>query len=136
MGMPNVIGSKPHQQLQVQLESINAILDGFESDSTGAILRSLAEILTNPELSFGEASSVLSTLSGRMPADLEEDIRASLTLAQSKAGADFPAAKILKQIDRYIENVRAQDRAGVRAQVETIQDLAFKNLGGPKGYSS
>ena len=136
MGLPNVIGTKPHQQLQVQLESINAILDGYESDSTGAILRSLAENLTNPELSFGEATSVLSTLSGRMPADLEEDIRASISLAQSKSGAEFPAAKILKQIDRYIENLRAQDRAAVRAQVESIQDLAFKNLGGPRGYAS
>lgn len=135
MGLPNVVGNKPHQQLQVQLEAIYAILDGYEGDNTNAILRSLNQSLQNPELAFGEALSVLSTLSGRMPADLEDDIRESITSAQSK-NLEFPAQKILKQIDRFVEATRPQERAAVRLQVESIQALAFKNVGGVKGYAS
>lgn len=91
MGLPSVIGNKPHQLLEYQLATISSVLEGFESDSMAAVLRSLAETLQNPELAFGEATSILSTLSGRMPADLEEDIRATIESAQSK---EFPASKV------------------------------------------
>jgi hypothetical protein len=94
MGLPNVLGTKSHQQLAAQLASIHDILDGFEADNANAILRALHESLKNPELAFGEALSILSTLSGRMPADLEDDIRESITLAQQKPNAEFPAQKV------------------------------------------
>lgn len=136
MGLPNVVGTKPHQRLQAQLDSIYAILNGYESDASSAILRSLFEILQDPELAFGEATSVLSTLSGRMPADLEDDIRAAISSAQAKDGADFPATKILKQIERYIDNARPQDKTTIRLQVQPIQELASKNVGGTSGYAA
>jgi acetyl-CoA carboxylase/biotin carboxylase 1 len=133
MGHPSVIGNKPHQLLESQLSTVYSVLEGFESDSMGAVLRSLSETLKSPELAFGEATSILSTLSGRMPADLEEDIRASIESAHNK---EFPASKILKQMERYIENLRPGDRTAVRGQVESIRALAERNVGGPKGFAS
>ena len=37
-------------RLQAQLDSIYAILNGYESDASSAILRSLSEILQDPDL--------------------------------------------------------------------------------------
>lgn len=34
MGTPNVVGTKPHQILQVQLDLIYAILSGYEGEAT------------------------------------------------------------------------------------------------------
>lgn len=98
-----------------------------------------------------------------MPADLEEDIRASIAATSTKAGAEFPGAKvrfplarlilrsltasrslssfpslaqIVKQIERYIDGLRPQERTTVRLQVEPILSLAQRNSAGLSGYAA
>ena len=116
MGLPSVVGNKPHQRLVFCLGILNDILDGFDNQAVMAsTLKDLISVLQNPELPFAEISAILATLSGRMPAKLETDIRAALDAAKARGDtAEFPVARIKKLLDGWVEkNVKPQDRAGL-----------------------
>ena len=123
MGNPSDAGSKPHQLLNYYMGILNDILDGFDNQ---AILvptwKGLLEVLHNPDLPYTQASAILSTISGRMPAKLEEGIRAAIENAKAKGdGTEFPAARIKKLLEHYLEdNLRPQDRAMFRTQLATL----------------
>lgn len=137
MGLPLVVGSKPHQKLEFYIDILNNILDGFDNQAMmSATVKDLVTVLHDPELPFSTANAILSTLSGRMPAKLEESIRSAIELAKSKAGTlEFPAARIKKLMDNFLnEQVRQQDRPMVRQQLAALFDLVENFKNGLKGH--
>ncbi|TFK51885.1 acetyl CoA carboxylase [Heliocybe sulcata] len=139
MGMPSVFGNKPNQRLEKCLGILNDILDGFDNQTMLApTLKELIEVLHDPHLPYHEMFSILSVLSGRIPAKLEENVRHAVEAAKAKnENADFPAARLKKLIDNYMqENIRPQDRAAFRTQVGPIVDVVERYLGGLKMYET
>lgn len=111
MGLPSIVGNKPAQRFAFLLDTLQNILMGFDNQSVlHASVKELISVLRTPELPYGEAASILSTLSGRMPAKLESAVRGAIEAAHSK-DLEFPSGKILRLIDQHIaDNVRPQDR--------------------------
>ncbi|TBU46750.1 acetyl CoA carboxylase [Dichomitus squalens] len=139
LGTPAVVGNKPHQRMYHYLDVLNNILDGYDNQAVMAsTLKDLIDILHNPELPFSEGTAILSTLSGRMPAKLEEGIRAAFDTAKSKGESiEFPTNRIKKLVDHYMEdNVRAQDRAMFRTQLAVLLDAVERYQFGLKGHET
>lgn len=137
MGLPSVTGNKPHQRLAACLDMLNNILDGYDNQAVmSTTLKDLITVLRDPELPFSEVTSILSSLSGRMPAKLEEGIRGAIELARSKSGVqEFPVGRIKKLLDNYVTiNVRAQDRTMFRAQMGALFDSVDKYRNGLKQH--
>lgn len=139
-GNPAVTGNKPHQRLAFNIDILNDILDGFDNQAIMLpTFKNFLAVLHDPELPFSQASSILATYSGRMPAKLEESIRSAIDAARSKSGdnLDFPAARIKKQLDQFVQNtVRPQDRAMFRTQFGSIFDLVEQYQGGLKAHEA
>ncbi|KDQ51054.1 hypothetical protein JAAARDRAFT_140847 [Jaapia argillacea MUCL 33604] len=139
MGMPNVVGSKPHQELVRCVGILNDILDGYDNSSIMArTLKELIDVLQNPLLPFSEITAILSSLAGRMPPKLEEGIRHALEAAKSKSDAsEFPASRIKRLLDHYLQdNIRPQDRSLVRSQLAPIFDVVERYSGGLKTHET
>ena len=114
MGYPTVIGNKPHQRLAFCLDVLNNIFDGYDNQAIMAsTLKDLITVLRDPELPFAETSAVLATLSGRIPAKLEESLRAAMDAVRAKPSSggavsgggatgvpEFPASRV-KKLSRY-----------------------------------
>lgn len=132
-GTPSVVGNKPHQRLTHLVDTINTILDGYDNLSImQASLKELIQVLQEPELPFAKISVILSTLSGRIPAKLEDSIREVVEEAQL-SNSEFPAVKVIKIIENYIAtNIRAQDRTTFRLSVAPILEIAEQFKGGLK----
>lgn len=111
MGLPSIVGNKPAQRFAALLDTLQNILLGFDNQSVlHSSVKELISVLRNPELPYSEASSILSTLSGRMSPHLETGIRSTIETAAAK-GLEFPAARILRLIEQFMaENIRPQDR--------------------------
>jgi acetyl-CoA carboxylase/biotin carboxylase 1 len=135
MGMPSVMGSKTHQRLSHNLDILNNILDGYDNQTIMAsTLKDLLDVLHDPELPFSEATAVLSTLSGRMPSKLEDNIRTAIDLAKAR-NQEFPAARIRKQMEAHvIDNVKPQDRAVVRSSLASLFEVAENFKQGLKAH--
>jgi len=133
LGLPNVIGNKPHQRLQLCIEVFHNILDGYDNQAImAATLKDLLTVLNDPELPYAEAAAILSSLSGRLPPKLDESIRAAIDQSKAKS-QEFPSAKIKKYIDNHInENVRAQDRTMFRSQLTALEDVVERYRNGLK----
>ena len=134
LGNPAVMGNKPHQRLAYNLNILNDILDGFDNQAIMAsTLKDLLDVLDNPELPFSQTSSILATLSGRMPQKLEDSVRAAIETAHAKEGPEFPAPRIRKLLDHFMQdNVRPQDRAMLRTQLASLFDVVERFQGGLK----
>ncbi|KAK0546684.1 acetyl-coenzyme-A carboxylase [Tilletia horrida] len=115
-GLPVIVGNKPHQRFAYVQSVLNDILDGYDqSYLMQAALKEFIDILRNPELPFGEAQQVLSTLSGRIPGKLEDLVRSHIESALNK-GLEFPAARLRKATENFLRD--SVDPA-IRAQVQT-----------------
>ena len=139
MGNPAVTGNKPHQRLDYYLGILNDILDGFDNQAIMAqTLKDLLDALNDPELPFSQTSSILSTLSGRIPQKLEDSIRAAIDSARSKGeGPEFPAVRIKKILEHFMQdNVRPQDRAMFRTQLTSLLDVVEHFQGGLKAHQT
>ena len=117
-------GTKPHQRLREHLEVLYDNLQGF--DNSAAVINSLRVVegvLRDTDLPFSHAQDVLSTLSGRIPAKLEEEIRATVESCRERK-LEFPSLKLRRNIDYFIEeNVMPKERAQVRAAISPLQVL-------------
>ena len=137
LGMPYVVGSKPHQKVHYCLDILNNILDGYDNQAIMAsTLKELMEVLEDQELPFSEVVSILSTLSGRMPSKLEESIRNAIDMSKTKSTMrEFPAARIKKILDNYLnDHVRPQDRTMFRSQLATLFDAVESYRSGLKSH--
>lgn len=137
LGNPAVTGTKASQRLSFCVEILNNILDGFDNQAIlASTFKDLLAVLHDPELPFSQASAILASLSGRLPAKLEESIRSTIEAARGKGDIiDFPASRIKKQLDHYVQdNLRAQDRAMFRTQFAALFDLVEQFQGGLKAH--
>ena len=124
MGTPNIIGSRPHQRDYYCLEILNNILDGFDNQAImQGTLKELMAILEDSSLPYSEIYSVLSVLSGRMPAKLEELVRATIDASKAK-NAEFPASRVRKVLDAWVsDSTKLQDRTMLRAQLSPLIEI-------------
>jgi acetyl-CoA carboxylase/biotin carboxylase 1 len=117
-------GSKPHQRLREHLEVLYDNLSGY--DNSAAVLPSLRvveHVLRDGDLPYSNAQDVMSSLSGRIPAKLEEEIRATIDSCRAKK-LEFPSLKLKRTIDYFIEeNVMPKERAQVRAAISPVEVL-------------
>ena len=135
MGQPSISGSKHYQRLAWDIDVLNSILDGFDNQAImNATLKDLFEALRSPELPYVEATAVLATLSGRMPSKLEDSVRQAIDAAKSKSSYEFPAARIKKILDGYLNELRPQDRTMARSSIQTLTDLAERYKYGLKAH--
>ncbi|KAI0072645.1 acetyl CoA carboxylase [Panus rudis PR-1116 ss-1] len=137
MGLPNVVGNKPHQRLSYCLGVLNDILDGYDNQAVMAsTFKELISVLNNPELPFAQSSAILATLSGRMPSKLEDAIRTAIDSAKTKSDhAEFPALRIKKILEHFMEdNVRPQDRSILRTQLASLFDVVEQYQHGLKAH--
>ena len=135
MGLPNPVGSKPHQRFAYCKSILQDVLDGYDNQSqVQATLKDLLTVLRDPELPYSEAFAVLSTLSGRMPAKLDATVRATLEAAHNK-GAEFPSPKLHRAIENYAaENLRQNELAGYRATIAGFTDIVGRYMHGLKAH--
>jgi acetyl-CoA carboxylase/biotin carboxylase 1 len=139
MGPPALIGDKAYQRYQRALGTLNDILDGFDNQAImNSTLKEFIEVLHNPDLPFSTITSILSTLSGRIPSKLEESIRAAIDGARAKGEQqEFPASRIKKVIDHYTEEkVLVQDRPMFRIQLGALYDALDRFSRGMKAHES
>ncbi|KAG7093554.1 hypothetical protein E1B28_007224 [Marasmius oreades] len=134
MGTAAVIGSKPNQRLVQCVGVLNDILDGFDNQAIMAsTVKDFFGVLHDQNLPFSELNAILSSLSGRIPAKLEESIRAALDKAKSQL--EFPAVRLKKIVDHYIDdNTMPKDRVIFRQQVAPISDAIERYISGLKGH--
>jgi acetyl-CoA carboxylase/biotin carboxylase 1 len=130
MGLPSIVGAKPHQRFAYLMETLENILQGFDNQSVmHSTVKELFQVLRDPELPYGEAMATLSTLSGRIPAKLESSIRATLEASHTK-GAEFPSSRINRLIENHMaENVRSQDRQMFTSSLGNLPNII-------KGYAN
>lgn len=132
MGHPAVIGSKPHQRLEWNLDILRNILDGFDNQPImNATLKDLLQDLRSPELPYTDASAILSSLSGRMPSKLEDSIRSIIDKVRS-SGQEFPSPRIKKLLDAYINDLRPQERTILRNTLGALFDVVERYRNGLK----
>lgn len=114
-GLPSIPGNKPEQRFLYTLEVLHDVLDGFDRSSTmHAALCELGKLLKESSLPFDQTRHVLSAISGRIPARLEEHIRGSLRSAATRQ-IQFPAARLRKFVRNFLDETVA---ASLRGQVE------------------
>jgi acetyl-CoA carboxylase/biotin carboxylase 1 len=136
-GPPGVLGTKTHQRLALYAGILNNHLEGFDNSAVmNTTFKSLIEVLHDPELPYAETTAILSALSGRMPQKLEDAVRATIETAHAKgAAAEFPAVKLKKQLEHFLQdNVRAQERTMLRQQITPLLDVVERFLGGLKAH--
>jgi acetyl-CoA carboxylase/biotin carboxylase 1 len=135
MGLPSMSVSKPHQRLTYCLDILNNILDGYDNQAImSSTLKDLVSVLQDQDLPYSQMSSVLAALSGRMPSKLEDSIRSVLTSSKQKH-QDFPAPRIRKYIESYInDNVRAQDRSLFRTSLAPLIEVVERFKQGLKHH--
>jgi acetyl-CoA carboxylase / biotin carboxylase 1 len=137
MGAPGIVGNKPHQRLLRCVGILNDILDGFDNQAImTSTVKDLIDVLHDPELPYSEVSAILSTLSGRMPSKLEDDIRVAIDTAKSKGeGQEFPAVRIKKVVEHYVQDyVLPADQSMFRKTLGALYDSLEKFTGGLKGH--
>ena len=137
MGPAGVVGNRTYQRFVRCLGTLNDILEGYDNQAIMAsTFKELIEVLHDPELPYSEVSSILSTLSGRMPSKLEEGIRSAIDSAKSRGDAhEFPAVRIKKVLEHYVQDsILPQDRSMFRTQLAPLFDVLEKFMGGLKGH--
>jgi len=123
LGPPTVIGSKSHQVLAWHLNILNNILDGFDNQAImNSTLKELLEVLRSSELPYAQAGAILSTLSGRIPYKLEEQIRSAIDKAKP-SGGEFPASRIKKYLDAYLAEMKPQERTMARSSLGPLIEV-------------
>jgi len=104
LGMPGVIGNKPHQRFMWCRGVLSDILDGFDNQVIMAIaLKEFIEVLHHPQLPYSEVTAILSSFSGQMPSKLEDGIRAAIDAkAKIDGHHEFPTVRIKKVLGHYV----------------------------------
>ncbi|KIY63781.1 hypothetical protein CYLTODRAFT_493632 [Cylindrobasidium torrendii FP15055 ss-10] len=139
MGTPNVVGNKAYQRLVHCLSVLGDILDGYDNQAVMATtFKDLIEVLHDPELPYSEISAILASLSGRIPAKLEESVRHTIEAAKAKGEqADFPAVRLKKTLEQFVQNsVQPQDRAMFRTANGALFSVVERFIGGLKGHET
>jgi len=137
MGVPGVVGNKPHQRLTRCLTVLRNILDGYDNQAImSSTLKDLVDILRETDLPYSEITAILSSLSGRMPSKLEDSIRSAIDIAKAKGdNQEFPAMRIKKIVEHYLQdNVSPQERTLLRSSLAVLFETLDRYQNGLKGH--
>ncbi|CDR88886.1 acetyl-CoA carboxylase [Sporisorium scitamineum] len=134
-GLPIIVGNKPHQRYTALVEVLNDILDGYDqSFRMQAVIKELIETLRNPELPYGQASQILSSLGGRIPARLEDVVRNTIEMGHSKK-LEFPAARLRKLTENFLrDSVDPAIRGQVQNTIAPLYQLFESYAGGLRAH--
>ncbi|KAI9293200.1 acetyl-CoA carboxylase [Neoconidiobolus thromboides FSU 785] len=106
LGSPHIQSNKVHQRLRETLQVIDWALKGYDNQALlQSNIKTLFELLRNPELPYLELNEVLASLSGRIPSALDNQLHDLLEDSKSK-DRDFPAAQLRKITDDFIKSVQ------------------------------
>ncbi|PGH13093.1 hypothetical protein AJ80_06465 [Polytolypa hystricis UAMH7299] len=135
LGPPQLVGNKPPQLFAQLLNVLQDILRGFDNQVImGGTLKSLVEVLRNPELPYGEWNTQVSALHSRMPQKLDSLLTNVVERAKSRK-AEFPANQLMKALTRFMdENVSPADAAVLRASIEPLTDIIQRYSEGLKAH--
>jgi biotin carboxylase/acetyl-CoA carboxylase carboxyltransferase component/biotin carboxyl carrier protein len=75
-GLPQAIGTKPHQKFDVALKNVELLVRGFDADRTS--LKTLMNLIDDPRVAAGELQEALSSLSGRISSPIRKDLEAAI----------------------------------------------------------
>lgn len=135
LGLPSIIGTKPHQRFAYLKEILANILAGYDNSAImQPTIKELVSVLRDPELPYGEANAVLSTLSGRLPAKLEDTIRTTINNAQANSMAEFPSTRLRKSVDNALDILRPAERATYQAALAPLDDVIERYRSGLKNH--
>lgn len=124
LGLPSIIGAKAHQRFAYLKEILTNILGGYDNQAImQATIKELISVLRDPELPYGEANAVLSTLSGRLPPKLESSIRTAVENAHATPGAEFPSARLRKLVDTSLDTLRPTERITFQMALASLDDI-------------
>lgn len=117
-------GTKPHQRLREHLEVLYDNLSGYDnSAAVSASLRTVEAALRDVDLPFSNAQEVMSAISSRIPAKLDEELRSIIDSARSKK-QEFPSLRLKRTIDYFVEeNVPPKERQAVLAALSPLTTL-------------
>jgi acetyl-CoA carboxylase/biotin carboxylase 1 len=108
----------------------------FTADLRASVDR-LFVVLKDPKLPLLELQEIMSVISGRIPAELEQRIRThmvsyanNITSVLSK----FPSQAIAAEVDRYTANLSKPDRDMFFMTAAAIMQLVQRYRGGTKGH--
>jgi acetyl-CoA carboxylase/biotin carboxylase 1 len=133
LGLPNIVGTKAHQRFAYLKEILANILAGYDNQSIMLpTIKELVAVLRDPELPYGEANAVLSTLSGRLPAKLENSLRQTIDNAHANAAAEFPSARLRKLVDATLETLRPSERTAFQLSLAALDDVIDRYRSGLK----
>lgn len=128
-GAPQVGGTKAHQHYRELRKTIELILDGYEGhEDIAGDIRKLGDIMKDPEVFRLGLLEVLSSLTGRIPAPLEEALR---QVTAEPIAADAVPTKVAAAEEALKSHVpaSAEERAAYDLQTAPIQAAL-------KGYRS
>jgi acetyl-CoA carboxylase/biotin carboxylase 1 len=135
MGLPVVVGAKPHQRYDYALSVLQDVLAGFDRLWQPS-LDELFDVMAQNETPYGQALQILSTLSGRIPAKLEEVVRSTIDAASAK-GAEFPAARLRKLSENFVrDNVNSAVAQQVTTALSPLMTVFEAYSHGTKSYAS
>lgn len=134
LGLPSIVGSKAHQRFAHLMNVLYNILAGYDNQAImQATIKELVQVLRDPELPYGEANAVLSTLGGRMPAKLEASLRS--TIDNAHAGhAEFPSLRLRKTIEATLETLRPTEQNTLKASLAAFSDIVERYRAGLKQH--
>ena len=130
-GVPFPSGNKPYQQFEYHNAILEDIMDGYDNDSImRPTLETLRNILHNPLLPYSEADSLISNLSGRIPAKLESQILEIIKNAR-KGTMEFPAKRLTRVIDGFLrQEVKPSERNLVKDKLAPLTNLTDQYANG------
>ncbi|ORX86109.1 acetyl-CoA carboxylase [Anaeromyces robustus] len=133
LGPSQVISDKPNHQFRAIYRVISNVLDGYYSqDSLSTVVRQMVEILRNYELPKTELHDVLSSLTGRIPAKLEDFIRD--VLDHWNENIEETVQYIQKEIEKYGKSMEDNERSLFEVQMSAFNKVLEKYKDGLKGH--
>ncbi|KAI9329995.1 acetyl-CoA carboxylase [Obelidium mucronatum] len=134
LGPPQFHGDKAHQKHRVILQDVENILNGYEPiEDIPTVTRRLVESLRDIELPIEEALEILSSLTGRIPANLSTAIIAEIENARAQS-LQFPSEAILKAIEETKGTLGAADLAQLEERIQPLQAIVEEYLEGHKQH--
>ncbi|KAJ3395827.1 acetyl-coenzyme-A carboxylase [Lobulomyces angularis] len=134
LGPAVLIGEKLHQKYKHLKIQVDSILEGFDYHGHASLLvRSLIDILKKPELPFLEVSQCLSSLAGRIPAKLEQEL---LKILNEKNGEAFPSKELQEAINKILENLNFEEQSNLVATLAPVEHLIEEFAFGIKNFET
>lgn len=136
-------GSKVHQMFKAALDTLKCIMAGFLvkepffTEKLNVTVKTLLNTLKDPSLPLLETQDLMSSVSGRIPVDVENSIQKHLSKYKSNMTSvlcQFPSQKIITVIDQQAATLhRRADYDAFVMNTNPLSQLVQKYRGGLRG---